>query len=241
MNPLSCVTHEITQLTDQIYRVRIQAEAGELFEFKGGQYLFLHMPDGNRVPLSIASAPEERQFIELHIRLLNDGGLVRQMLDLFQSSSAFQIEGPAGRCCLRDSERDVVCIAGGTGFSPMKSMLESALKQGDQRQLSLYLGVQQPEELYQHLLVEALDRQYNNFHFVPVVGDSNCEWAGAFGFPHQVALDRLGDKVTACDYYIGGSEAMVVNVYQALKAEGVPTENIYSDILDIKRDQGESL
>ena len=241
MNPVNCITREINQLTDQIYRIRVQAEQGNLFEFKGGQYLFLIMPDGNRVPLSIASAPEEKDFIELHIRLMASGGLVEAMLKLFQSSQAFQIEGPYGRCFLEDGENDVVIIAGGTGFSPMKSMLESALARGVSRNLSLYLGAQTPAELYQSPLIESLDSQNDNFSYVPVIGESCDDWTGKVGFPHEIALKNLGDKAQHCEYFISGSEAMVVNVYKALKAAGVPPKNVHSDILDIKRDKGEVL
>lgn len=241
MNQINCTTKEITKLTEQIHRIRLRATEGDLFEFKGGQYIFLIMPDGNRVPLSIASAPEQRDYIELHIRLMAEGGLVSEMLALFTSGVVFQIEGPHGRCYLNDGDNDVVIIAGGTGFSPMKSMVESALMRGVRRNFSLYLGAQKSHEIYQTPLVEDLVNNNNNFDFIPVVGEPDDQWQGEVGFPHQVALNHLEDKAASCEFYISGSEAMVVNVYKALTDAGVASEQVHSDILDIKRDKGDVL
>lgn len=241
MKNFSCITQEVTALTEQVYRIRLATTDEKKFEFQAGQYLLLVMSDDRRVPLSIASAPEEKDFIELHIRLMNSGGLVEEMLQLFQSSKTFQIEGPHGRCVLPSGEKDVVFIAGGTGFSPMKSMAESALARGEKRNLSLYLGVYKPEELYQSPLVSELEKQHSNFKYFPVVGDESCDWQGHTGFPHQVALDHLGEGAKDCEFYISGSEAMVLNVYQALIDAGVKSTSIHSDILNIKRDAGEDL
>ena len=241
MSVVNCKTHDITQLTDQIYRVRVAPEQDELFEFKGGQYLFLVFPDGRRIPLSIASAPEEKSYIELHIRLTNEGGLVSDMLALFQSDDEYKIDGPHGRCYLQEGSSHVVIIAGGTGFSPMKSLIESALAKNDDRQISLYLGAQAAHELYQSPLIESWVVNPEKFAYVPVLGDPDNEWSGAVGFPHEVALENLGTQACHCDYYISGSEAMVVNVYKALIEAGVASEQVFSDILDIKRAQGELL
>ncbi|TQV70933.1 hypothetical protein FLL45_21640 [Aliikangiella marina] len=241
MSTIKVVTQDITQLTDQIYRVRLAAYAGTLFDFRGGQYLFLLLPDGKRIPLSIASSPEETQFIELHIRLVAGGGIVEDMLNLFRSEAPFEIDGPYGNCFLKAGEAPVIIIAGGTGLSPMKSMLESAFACGDQREFKLFLGTQKSSELYQGDLLNQLAEQNSNFEYIPVVNDPETSWQGKCGFPHEVALNSLGEKAKSCEFYVGGSEAMVMNVYQALLDYGVPPKSVYSDILDIKRESGEVL
>lgn len=240
MSTIQVVTHDLTQLTDQIFRVRLSAHNdGPLFSFRGGQYLFLVLPNGNRIPLSIASAPEEKLFIELHIRLVSGGGIVEEMLNLFRSEKPFEIDGPYGNCFLKAGNLPVVIIAGGTGLSPMKSMLESALAASDSREFRLYLGTQKSSELYQSDLLENLQTKNANFQYIPVVNDPEDSWQGESGFPHQVALNQLGEQANQCEYYVGGSEAMVMNVYQALTDQGVAKELIHSDILDIKRESGE--
>jgi len=241
MSIVKVITQDITRLTAQIYRVRLSAHHGSLFEFRGGQYLFLHLPDGKKIPLSIASAPEESQFIELHIRLVSGGGIVEEMLNLFNAGEPFEIDGPYGNCFLKPGNLPVIIIAGGTGLSPMKSLLESAFSRGEKREFKLFLGTQKSAELYQNDLLAELQDQYTNFEYIPVVNEPEKNWQGQCGFPHQIALTQLGEKAKSCEYYVGGSEAMVMSVYQSLIKEGVPKELIHSDILDIKRDSGEQV
>jgi len=239
MKELNCETLEVNSLTNQIYQIRLQAVNGELFDFKGGQYLYLLMPDGKRIPLSIASAPEQKSFIELHIRLIPGHELAASMLNLFKTAKKLHIDGPYGQCVLRESENNIVIIAGGTGFSPMKSLLESALAKPIKRKISLYLGAQTEAELYQTPLIESWDTTNTDFNYVPVVSEAGGNWQGRIGFPHQIALNDIENAISGYDFYISGSETMVMNVYQCLLKAGANKHNIFSDILDIKREMGE--
>jgi CDP-4-dehydro-6-deoxyglucose reductase, E3 len=241
MKELNCKTLEIKNLTQQIHRVRLQAIEGELFSFKGGQYLYLLMPDGKRIPLSIASAPEQKEYIELHIRLIPGHELAANMLQLFKTANKIHIEGPYGQCFLRKSDNDVVVIAGGTGFSPVKSMIESAFAQNTKRHFSLYLGAQNSNELYQTELVNNWGFGKNQFNYLPVIAEKEEHWSGAIGFPHEIALLDSAENINKTDFYISGSEVMVMNVYRSLVEAGASKDNIYSDILDIKREMGEEL
>lgn len=241
MNELNCVTLDIKKLTEQIFRVRLKPLDDKPFEFEGGQYLYLLMPDGKRIPLSIASAPEEKQFIELHLRLIPGHELAAEMMSLFRNAKKVHIDGPYGKCVLKDRNNKVAIIAGGTGFSPMKSLLESAFNKNFSQEISLYLGAQSPVDLYQSELVNRWNTGSCQFRYIPVVNEPDENWSGATGFPHQVLLDDLGGKTEATDYYLSGSAAMVMNVYEELKKTGVNSDNIFSDILDIKRDMGEKV
>jgi len=241
MNELTCKTLDVTELGEQVFRVRLQPLGAELFDFKGGQYLYLLMPDGKRIPLSIASPPQQHQFIELHIRLIPGHPLAADMLHLFKTAKKIPIEGPYGDCHLRAGDKKVVVIAGGTGFSPMKSLLESAFTQRDPRNFSLYLGAQSEKELYQQAIIKRWDTGVCQFRYIPVLQQAVNGWSGATGLPHQVAIDELGQELASVDCYISGSEAMVLHVYKALLAAGADKASIYSDILDIKRQIGEKI
>ena len=241
MNELTCSTLDVTALGEQVFRVRFQPLDAELFDFKGGQYLYLLMPDGKRIPLSIASPPQQRQFIELHIRLIPGHQLAADMLHLFNTATKIPIEGPYGDCHLRVGNKKVVIIAGGTGFSPMKSLLESAFSQPESRNFCLYLGAQSKKELYQQTIIQAWDTGVCQFRYIPVLQQAEENWSGASGLPHQVAIEELGEDLARADCYISGSEAMVLHVYKALLAAGVDKASIFSDILDIKRQMGENL
>ena len=232
-------TLEVKALTEQIHRVRLSPIEGDVFEFKGGQYLFLHLPDGKKIPLSIASAPEQKNYIELHIRSMHAESLAAEMLNLFQTADVLEIDAPHGNCTLRDGSNPVIIIAGGTGFSPMKSLLESAFIGAAGREFSLYLGAHTKEEIYQSPIIEGWQTNQVTFKYTPVVFESDQSWNGASGYPHEVAIVDYDDRLPECDIFISGSEPMVMNVYKALTEKGVPPDQIYSDILDIKRASGE--
>jgi len=236
---LTLKKHSITPLSDQIFQVRLQPESGSIFDFKGGQYLYLLMPDGKKIPLSIASPPQEKRFIEIHIRLIPGHPLAQAMLDLFDTADHVHVEGPCGQCYLLDGNRSVVIIAGGTGFSPMKSLLESAIAKKDEREFYLFVGAQTSAEIYQTDIINSWPLDNFNLNYQPVVNQPDNSWQGKVGFPHEVALEVLGEKASQCDFFISGSEAMVVNVYQSLLAKGISKQAIYSDILDIKREMDE--
>jgi CDP-4-dehydro-6-deoxyglucose reductase, E3 len=239
MTEFTCRTKEVVQLNDQIHRIRIIPDDEKLFDFKGGQYIVLHMPDGKRVPLSIASAPEERGFIELHVRLVEGHPLASDMIELFKTAENFRLEGAYGGCFLNDSDRNLVIIAGGTGFSPMKSMIESAFAQQITRKIELYLGAQVTSDLYQDDLIKAWEQQYENFSYTPVISGDEDGWQGVKGFPHEPAMDCEERELLAKDYYISGSGPMVTAIYKALTSKGVDKSQIHSDMLNIMREKGE--
>ncbi|MBV1910935.1 MAG: NAD(P)H-flavin reductase [Kangiellaceae bacterium] len=239
MTEFNCRTKDVTQLNEQIHRIRIVPEDHRLFDFKGGQYIILHMPDGKKVPLSIASAPEERSFLELHVRLVDGHSLAQEMINLFEGTAEYTLEGAYGGCYLNDSTRNLVIIAGGTGFSPMKSMIESAFAQKVERQIELYLGAQVTDDLYQHDLIIQWEKDNGNFSYTPVVSGDDDSWQGATGFPHESAMNCSDKELIEKDYYISGSEPMVMAVYNALREKGVNKSQIHSDMLNIKREKGE--
>lgn len=239
MNELNCVTQDISKLTDEIHRIRIVPESGELFSFKGGQYLYLLLPDGKRIPLSIASG-EQASYIELHIRLIEGHQLAADMIELFKTAKRIHVEGPYGKCFLDEGESPVVIIAGGTGFSPMKSLLESEFAKNAKRPLALYLGVEKEEDLYQADII-ANWPNLANFSFVPVVNKPGKEWQGETGFPHTAAIKTFQDSLADSEFFISGSEPMVMSVYQSLLDHEVPKNQIHSDILDIKREMGKDI
>lgn len=239
MNKYRFKTIDITPLNKEIYRIRIVPQQNNLFEFNGGQYLILEMPTGEQVPLSIASAPEEINFIELHVRVVDGHPLAEDMLKLFQSNNRFSITGPFGSCYLNDSPRELVIIAGGTGFSPMKSMIESAFANNSKRKISLFLGAQIFSDLYLHQLINQWQSEQTNFTYIPVLSNHGSNWKGEIGFPHQAAMKCKEHELIEKDFYISGSEAMVIAVYESLRSKHVPKSQIHSDILNIKRENGE--
>ncbi|WMS85987.1 NAD(P)H-flavin reductase [Pleionea litopenaei] len=235
-----CQVESLDVLGKDVYRVKLVADELSQLTYQGGQYLTLQVDGGRWIPFSIGNAPEENSHVELHIRLLPGHELAEQIVEQLQQTKAAHVQIPMGQCVLRDSDRDVVCIVGGTGFSPIKAMLESAFAKQDRRNFHLYWGAQHSSDLYLDDLPKQWQSAFSNFNYVPVISGEQSDWLGETGFAHEPAINDLSDLPNK-DFYISGSPAMVMAVYQALLDNGVSKTQIFADMLDIKREMGEDI
>ncbi len=240
MQEVFCQVSAIDQLGNDVYRVKLTTADSQSIPYQGGQYLTLQASGGRWIPFSIGNAPEEKSHIELHIRLIPGHQLAEDILQQLKTTKKAHIQIPMGHCVLRAGTRKVVCIVGGTGFSPIKAMLESAFAQNDKRAFELYWGAQTASDFYLYDLPKAWQSKHSGFKFIPVVSGSDSNWQGETGFPHAVAINNI-KQISDCDFYISGSEGMVMAVYSDLLQQGVPKKQIFSDMLDIKREMGEDI
>jgi len=125
---------DVKNLSEDVFCVRLQPK-DKPFEFKAGQYIFLLMSDDKRIPLSIASPPEQTDFIELHIRSVPGNTFTADMLNFLQTEATIEIDGPSGQCCLKNNNNTFIAIAGGTGFSLLTFRLLMHKKKAGQAQL----------------------------------------------------------------------------------------------------------
>ncbi len=240
MQELHCQVDDISLLGKDVYRVKLTSDELRQVKYQGGQYLTLLSKGGHWIPFSIGNAPEENSHLELHIRLIPGHELAEQILNNLRKTRKAHIQLPMGKCVLRPGDRPVVCIVGGTGFSPIKAMLESAFSLNDPRQFHLFWGAQTKEDFYLLELAKSWHSDHDNFKFVPVVSGDDDNWKGARGLVHFEAIHQLED-LSQFDFYVSGSEAMVLAVYYDLLDKGADKDRIFSDMLDIKRDMGEDL
>ncbi|MCO7226540.1 FAD-binding oxidoreductase [Pleionea sp. CnH1-48] len=240
MQEIFCQVADIALLGQDVYRVKLTSDALATLDYQGGQYLTLQVEGGRWIPFSIGNAPEEISHLELHIRLIPGHDLAEHILDQLKTTKKAHVQVPMGQCVLRQSPRESVFIVGGTGFSPVKAMIESAFAQKDERAMHLFWGAQSEGDFYLKTLAEQWQQSYEHFHFTPVISGDDKSWQGATGLVHKAALAQLSNY-TQYDFYVSGSEAMVMAVYQDLLDVGVPKEQIYSDMLDIKREMGENI
>ncbi|MDQ7050137.1 MAG: FAD-binding oxidoreductase [Enterobacterales bacterium] len=239
MKAFNCQVLGIEPLSDNIYQIRLISRNPEFYQFEAGQYLMLQMPQGDPVPLSIASPPQQKNYIELHLRLMPAPSLSAQILEYLQWNQVAIMLGPLGQCFLRNPDKQNIFIAGGTGYSPMKSMMESAFEADFCGSIHLFLGADQSSDLYHHQYLLDYTASEQNFRYTPVIAKPDNHWSGEIGFPHQLAINEYAKELTSKDFYIAGSEAMVMAVYNDLLNNGVSKSQIFSDILDIKRENGE--
>ncbi|MDH0372475.1 CDP-6-deoxy-delta-3,4-glucoseen reductase [Comamonas aquatica] len=198
----------LDKLSHDVMRVQLQLPANTVFKYFAGQYLEFILRDGSRRAYSMATAPHVQETapgVELHIRHMPGGLFTDHVFGGMKEKEILRVEGPFGSFFLReDSDKPLVFLASGTGFAPIKGLLEHMQHQGITRPVSLYWGGRRPEDLYLHSWLQALQAHMPQLRYVPVVSDALPEdqWSGRTGYVHQAVLDDFADlsghEVYAC-------------------------------------------
>jgi CDP-4-dehydro-6-deoxyglucose reductase len=189
--------------------LQLQLPATEAFKFYAGQYVELILKDGKRRSYSMANPPHAAAALELHIRHLPGGLFTDHVFGVgatqMKEREILRIEGPLGSFFLReDSDLPIVMVASGTGFAPIKAIIEHMVHQEIKRPVTLYWGGRRPSDLYMHALAQNWAETIPNFSYVPVVSDALPEdaWTGRTGFVHKAVMqdfpDLVGYQVYAC-------------------------------------------
>ena len=223
--------------------LRLQLPAADTFQYHAGQYVEFMLRDGDRRSYSMANAPHTQSAapqIELHLRHLPGGKFTDHVFGAMKEKEILRIEGPYGSFFLReDSDKPIVMLASGTGFAPIKAILEHMQFKGITRPVTLYWGGRRPADLYQHDWVMAQAATMPQLTYVPVVSDAMAEdnWAGRTGFVHQAVLqdfaDLSGHEVYACGAPIVIESAQRDFVEQAR----LPAEAFFADSFTSEADK----
>jgi CDP-4-dehydro-6-deoxyglucose reductase, E3 len=238
---LSCPVQALTPLADDTWRVLLGVPKYTRAQFHAGQYLQLLMPDASGSgtsgrAFSIASAPEQTDVIELHVRAMADHESAQEVIRHLQSRSVVTIELPFGNGRLPATERPLLMIAGGTGFAPMKALIESSIARGEMRTLHLYWGAGTPAAFYWHQELQALAEAHPRLHYVPVLHRADPSWTGAVGLPHELAAAQHPD-LSRYEIFVSGSEGMARAVYRDYQQRGVADTQLHCDWIDLLRAQ----
>jgi CDP-4-dehydro-6-deoxyglucose reductase len=206
---MPCRIASVSDAAPDVRILRLQLPANERLQYLAGQYVELLLRDGSRRSYSMASAPHAAEQIELHIRHMPGGKFTDALFGVtqpgFKERDILRFEGPMGTFFLReDSEAPIVFVASGTGFAPIKAIIEHAVHKGVRRPMTLYWGGRRPHDLYMNALCEQWAAELPEFRYVPVVSDALAEdnWTGRTGFVHRAVMDdfsSLADhQVYAC-------------------------------------------
>lgn len=234
---LPCRVHKHEALAHDVMAIWLKLPEGQRLQFMAGQYLNFVLSDGRERAFSIANAPHDDEFIELHIRHVDGGEFTDYVFDKLQDKAIMRIRGPLGTFFLReDSERPVVFVAGGTGFAPIKGQIEHALHIGDKRPMHLYWGVRSKRDLYQAELVKQWASENDNIHFVPVLSEPDEDWGGRSGFVHEAVVADHPD-MSGFDVYMAGPPVMVDAGKNAFIEAGLSTDYMFSDSFDFANDK----
>ncbi|WLI76669.1 NAD(P)H-flavin reductase [Kosakonia sp. H02] len=202
MTTLSCKVTSVDAITDTVYRVRLVPEAA--FSFRAGQYLMVVMDERDKRPFSMASTPDQHDFIELHIGASELNLYAMAVMDRILKDREIVIDIPHGDAWLReDEERPMMLIAGGTGFSYARSILLTSLAKNPNRDITIYWGGREEKHLYDLAELEALSVDHPNLRVVPVVEQPEADWRGRSGTVLAAVLQDFG-SLAEHDIYIAG-------------------------------------
>jgi len=196
----------LTRAAPDVMLMRVQLPANQNFQFKAGQYIDFILRDGSRRSYSMANAPHNLgapPAIELHIRHLPGGKFTDALFSSMKEKDIVRMEGPFGSFYLREeSAKPVVLLASGTGFAPLKALIERMQAQNITRDAVLYWGCRSQADVYLQAWAEAAAAQIPNLRFVPVLSEPAPGWAGRTGLVHQAVMADLpnlsGHQVYAC-------------------------------------------
>ncbi len=231
MQTLHAEVVAISPLTEFVHKVVLKPV--ESVTFEAGQYLQVVLGEKDKRAFSIASRPSQRDELELHIGASAADSYAMQTLEhlraAHQDNSKVTIETGLGISQLRlQCERPIILLAGGTGFSYVKSMADHLSEIGCDRPVLFYWGVRDESALYAHQEMQAWADSRENFKFIPVVENPTDDWSGHTGYVHKAVMKDIA-SLAPYDIYMAGRFDMIGIVRDDFLAQGAIRENMYAD------------
>ena len=223
--------------------LKLQLPANDTLQYRAGQYVEFILRDGARRSYSMANAPHnvgDKPAIELHIRHMPGGKFTDHVFGAMKEKEILRMEGPFGSFFLReDGDKPMVLLASGTGFAPIKAILEQIEFKAITRPVTLYWGGRRPGDLYLNDWVVEATKRLPNLRYVPVVSDATPEdgWTGRTGFVHRAVMqdfpDLSGHQVYAC-----GAPIVVDSAHRDFVAQcRLPDDEFYADSFTSEADK----
>jgi CDP-4-dehydro-6-deoxyglucose reductase len=231
---MPCRIESIERVADDVAIVKLKLPANERLQYLAGQYVDFLLKDGRRRSFSLATAPHDDALLELHIRLVPGGFFTTQLFNEYKGREILRLEGPLGSFHLReDSDKPVILVAGGTGFAPIKAIIEHALhhRLEVRRPMVLYWGARARKDLYLAELPGRWQQAGGHFTFIPVLSEPAPEnhWPGRTGLVHQAVLDDFA-SLAGYQVYACGAPPMIDAARSTFTSErGLPPDEFFAD------------
>ena len=233
----------LSQPSPDVMQVRLQLPAADTFRYHAGQYIEFILRDGARRAYSMANAPHtqtEVPGLELHIRHMPGGKFTDHVFGAMKEKEILRVEGPFGSFFLREeSTKPIVLLASGTGFAPIKALIEHMQLKRVTRPTVLYWGGRRPHDLYMHEWATVRAADMPHLTYVPVVSNALPEdgWTGRTGFVHQAVLDDFAD-LSGHQVYACGAPVVVDSARDSYTAQrGLPAEEFFADSFTSEADK----
>jgi len=238
---LRCRVEAKDQLCHDVISLKLKLAGDERLQFHAGQYIEFLLEDGKRRAFSIANAPHEDELIELHIRHVEGGMFTDFLFDEMPDKSMLRIEGPLGSFFLREeSERPIIFVGGGTGFGPIKAMIEHAIYVGLKQPIHVFMGVRALRDLYMADLLNSW--QEKGVKFTPVLSEPMSEdnWQGETGYVHE-AVAKAHNDLSKFDIYMCGPPPMVTAAVDLFSKQGATRDHMFSDAFEYSKDAQQAI
>jgi len=224
------------RLNDEVMSLHLALPESERLQFLAGQYVEFILKDGRRRAFSIANAPHDDATLEFHIRHIEGGEFTSHVFDDMNVGEILRIEGPLGSFFLReDSERPVIMLATGTGFGPVKGIIEHVIAEHSHRRIYLYWGGRTQDGLYMHELAKKWDAENANIHYRPVLSKPDAGWEGRTGHVQDAVLADF-DDLSEYEMYACGHPQMVYAARDVLATKGLDPEHCYGDAFEFAKE-----
>ena len=223
------LTHDIKQLT-------LRLEDPDSIEYKAGQFVQIETPEYELTDepvyraYSMSSVPSSHNTIEMQIRLVPDGICTTYVHKYLKVGNTMTVNGPYGDFHLSDNKREMICIAGGSGMAPLKSILHDMREKGIRRKATYFFGAKARRDLFLLDEMKQLEHDLHDFRFIPALSEPAAEdhWEGETGLITEVVDRHVGDLSDA-EAYLCGSPFMIDACIVVLKNHGMPDGNIFYD------------
>ncbi|MDH3513338.1 MAG: CDP-6-deoxy-delta-3,4-glucoseen reductase [Gammaproteobacteria bacterium] len=222
---------KMEKLADDVMRLSLKLAEGQRLQYLAGQYIDILLSGNLRRSFSLSTSPLSDELLQLHIRHVPGGHYTDHVFQKMKEKDLIRFQGPFGMFFLReDSERPAILIAGGTGFAPIKSILEYAFAQGIKRPLHLYWGARAKRDLYLADLAQKWAKEHKNFKFTPVLSEPQPEdhWSGRQGWVHEAVAGDHPD-LSQHEVYASGPPPMIDAIKAMTKKLRLPEDRLYYD------------
>ncbi len=229
------VIEKITNFTHDIKGLRFRLPEGETIRFKAGQFANLFSKPYDDVKTetsraySISSAPSDNRAIELVIRLVPNGMVTTYVFNHLKEGDHVKLIAPFGEFFLRDTDREIVCIAGGSGLAPIRSIILDMIDRGiSNRKATFFFGAVTTKDLYYVEEFKAIEKQHPWFRFVPALSRDESPHPYVKGLITNVVADNYSDMKNI-EAYLCGSPGMIDACEKVLTSKGMPKSQIFYD------------
>ena len=228
---LPCRVQKIERVADDVIVLSLKLPASERLQFLAGQYIEFLLKDGKRRAFSIANAPHDDGLLQVHVRLIAGGEFTGHVFAGMKEKDILRFQGPYGSFFLREeSTKPAILLAGGTGFAPIKALVEHAIHNKITRPMEIYWGARSRAGLYLPDLPAAWTAAHSYIRYVPVLSDATADdrWQGRSGLVHRAVLEDHAD-LSAYQVYACGAPAMIDAARAEFAAQGLPPEEFFAD------------